>query len=964
MDTDFTGKSEMLETDVTNHFVALTMDETEITGKSLLLNTEVISSSEEKRVTNQSQLSEASVTADLSSKVENVITNLQSMESGVISDSLSMHTGSTSDDKHRTDSTLFAAIKSDITAKLSEDKEESTWQILEKEENISARKISESCSVAQEVLDEGASLLPLQSQTSNNQTVEMLTAKEHPFEGSDAASINSISGHSLKAGGFSTILDMEVSSRKDIIIPSHEVSSLDDSYEILEQTGGDEVTSEPSVSSVSDSLLIQLQTRKSDDPSSMVTLNSMEAMSRVVGHDTEVASVHEQSESSLEEVSSRTTSVVEKESADESDKGTVLGAAAMTRTETNVGVQEGKLNQSEALNQGDAKVDLRLAAYAENAKDSMGTIAANSGSNLSRIEQTDSSFASDTEFGVGFKTEIDYTHKSKDISILESSIVNVSIESIKSHQSEQDDEDPGGDGLSLKVVAPAKGIPADETDVVTAETTTVIKSLATVEEEDDDDEGDDDDDDDDEDDEDNQAEFSKILTLAKKMDSKGAGNDDEWLSRLAKKISKPGEGESSSTQDVTIKTQSTTVEEHGKWEAEQGRDVFGDKDWDICQELEDDADSKLKFTTLTEFDLSSEASSDISKTKYAAAEYDMSSEAATSDTASSKEEKRGYDEYDIISHSSSAISLSEDSSTKESSPIKEMKRAANESIITTSTINEAVDKLEALSTTPTIVRRMFTSSSQRLNDSMSQVNVTLDSAPALKKKLSESTTSIDSNTSTSTITKETVIPTVMVSGEESEGSAQEMRFSSTSFSTENLSTRQEITQVTQSRVLYRGKSPSQSRLSESSDSSEDLMVVKTLKTSEVPMASSTPAKEAVGAAKDAAKGAAEVSESAADGSASASVLDSQTEFADVHETSTAPSDSETSSTTDQEEVWVTETSEMVTSFVTETVRKTKVDEFGNESVEETIRVLGPDGREVNPDIANSLMRSPSFHRKN
>merc|ERR1719383_1310183 len=601
--------------------------------------------------------------------------------------------------------------------------------------------------------------------------------------------------------------------------------------------------------------------------------NSMEAMSRVVGHDTEVASVHEQSESSLEEVSSRTISVVEKESADESDKGTALGAAAMTRTETNVGVQEGKLNQSEALNQGDAKVDLKLAAYAENAKDSMGTIGANSGSNLSQIEQTDSSFASDTEFGIGFKTEIDYTHKSKDTSILESSIVNVSSESIKSHQSEQDDEDLSGDGLSLKVVAPAKGIPADETDVFTAETTTVKKSIATVdnkdkkkadEKEKDDEKDDEEEEDDDDDDEDDQAEFSKILALAKKMDSKGAGNDDEWLSRLAKKISKPGEGESSSTQDVTIKTQSTTVEEHGKWEAEQGRDVFGDKDWDICQELEDDADSKLKFTTLIEYDLSSEASSDISKTKYAAAEYDMSSEAATSDTASSKEEKRGYDEYDIISHSSSAISLSDDSSTKESSPIKEMKRAANESIITTSTINEAVDKLETLSTTPTIVRRMFTSSSQRLNDSMSQVNVTLDSAPALKKKLSESTTSIDSNTSTSTITKETVIPTVMVSGEESEGSAQEMRFSSTSFSTENLSTRQEITKVTQSRVLYRGKSPSQSRLSESSDSSEDLMVVKTLKTSEVPMASSTLAQEADGAAKNAAKGSAEVSESAAD----------------------------------------------------------------------------------------------------
>lgn len=78
-------------------------------------------------------------------------------------------------------------------------------------------------------------------------------------------------------------------------------------------------------------------------------------------------------------------------------------------------------------------------------------------------------------------------------------------------------------------------------------------------------------------------------------------------------------------------------------------------------------------------------------------------------------------------------------------------------------------------------------------------------------------------------------------------------------------------------------------------------------------------------------------------------------------TNSDQSDSE--SVEDQEEVWVTETSEMVTSFVTETVRKTKLDEHGNEVVEEIVRVIGADGREVSPDVA-TLMRSPSFVRKN
>merc|ERR1712212_381893 len=95
--------------------------------------------------------------------------------------------------------------------------------------------------------------------------------------------------------------------------------------------------------------------------------------------------------------------------------------------------------------------------------------------------------------------------------------------------------------------------------------------------------------------------------------------------------------------------------------------------------------------------------------------------------------------------------------------------------------------------------------------------------------------------------------------------------------------------------------------------------------------------------------------------ATAPGLDSHNEPSDVDAPDADQSDSE--SNADQEELWVTETSEMVTSFVTETVRKTKIDEDGNEVIEETVRVWGAEGREVSPNIG-TLRRSPSFVRKN
>merc|ERR1719209_396598 len=338
-------------------------------------------------------------------------------------------------------------------------------------------------------------------------------------------------------------------------------------------------------------------------------------------------------------------------------------------------------------------------------------------------------------------------------------------------------------------------------------------------------------------------------------------------------------------------------------------DVFGDKEWDVCQESEDIANTPVK-------------------------EYDLSSEAATSDLQSSSHE------YDLISYSSSGISFSDHSSTKESTPIKESMVK-----IDTKDGNEADD----LATTPVVVRRMFTSSAQRLNESLAEVDVTLSSSHSLIKKLSESTTSMDSNSSSSTIGAkgESGLPTVMVSDED-----QSQNFPPPPITLEHHTIRQDITHLTQSRVLYRGKSPSQSRLSESSETSGDISInIDTQAT-----ATSTPAKHTLDTSHE------ESSDLASSSSLFTSALDSQTESTDLQEVSNVQSDSESTSDAENEEVWVTETSEMVTSFVTETVKKTEIDEDGNEVVVETVRVLGADGREISPDMA-LMMRSPSFVRK-
>merc|ERR1712002_200196 len=105
----------------------------------------------------------------------------------------------------------------------------------------------------------------------------------------------------------------------------------------------------------------------------------------------------------------------------------------------------------------------------------------------------------------------------------------------------------------------------------------------------------------------------------------------------------------------------------------------------------------------------------------------------------------------------------------------------------------------------------------------------------------------------------------------------------------------ELTQVTQSRVLYRGKSPSQLHFSESSGSSEDLSGDR----SSSPKVLVNPTKHSFDGAPK------QFPEPVLDGSSFTSVLDSQTEFTDVQKTSIGHSDSETSSTADQEEeVWV------------------------------------------------------------
>merc|ERR1719259_1284171 len=342
-------------------------------------------------------------------------------------------------------------------------------------------------------------------------------------------------------------------------------------------------------------------------------------------------------------------------------------------------------------------------------------------SKTAELEQTQDDEA---ELGIGFTSEIDYTHENEQVSILESSTVDIDMVKM-----DQESESQRTENLSLTVVAPNKGVKVDECEETTTEVsfhlqvkrekpinefssgnisslesdtelvtrsndetievpaTTVTQESTTktvsgvnetetnddldVDDEDDEEAEDeeDDDEDDDDDDEESQIDFSKIMALAKKMDSKGSGNDDDWLSKLAKKISKPGEGESQVTQDTAVHVETESTDD-------SKRDVFGDKDWDDCQDLEVDEAYQTKFTSDREFDLSSETSS-FSKTKYAsAAEFDMSSEVATSDTAasdtaSSKEGKFALDEYDIISHSSSMVSFSEDSSTKESSPVKQ-----------------------------------------------------------------------------------------------------------------------------------------------------------------------------------------------------------------------------------------------------------------------------------------------------
>merc|ERR1739838_1039038 len=304
------------------------------------------------------------------------------------------------------------------------------------------------------------------------------------------------------------------------------------------------------------------------------------------------------------------------------------------------------------------------------------------------------------------------------------------------------------------------------------------------EEEEEGEEEDEDEEEDEEGDEEDLEEISKILALAKKMDGKKSSTDDDWLSKLAKNISKP------------------QVEKESQAETEDNRDVFGDKEWDVCQESDDIANRPIKEYDLSseaatsdaqgslhEYDLISHSSSAVSLSDHSSTkestpikdsieeivtkhqidvddlattpvvggqvfqnlsikefklsseavtsdvfgdkewdvcqesedianqpvkEYDLSSEAATSDVLSSS------NEYDLISYSSSAVSFSDRSSTKELTPTKE---SFNK--IDTKADTEADD----LATTPVVVRRMFTSSAQRLNESLAEVDVTLGSSP-------------------------------------------------------------------------------------------------------------------------------------------------------------------------------------------------------------------------------------------
>ena len=54
-------------------------------------------------------------------------------------------------------------------------------------------------------------------------------------------------------------------------------------------------------------------------------------------------------------------------------------------------------------------------------------------------------------------------------------------------------------------------------------------------------------------------------------------------------------------------------------------------------------------------------------------------------------------------------------------------------------------------------------------------------------------------------------------------------------------------------------------------------------------------------------------------------------------------------TFEEEEVWVTETSETRAVFYTETIKTVTTNERGEEVVQERTRVIGPDGNEVPPE---------------
>merc|ERR1719481_2347297 len=94
--------------------------------------------------------------------------------------------------------------------------------------------------------------------------------------------------------------------------------------------------------------------------------------------------------------------------------------------------------------------------------------------------------------------------------------------------------------------------------------------------------------------------FQKSWLSQKRWTVKKSDSNDDWLSKLAKKISKDSGGESRNMEKPS-------------------RDVFGDKEWDVCHDLDENESMGQMTGSLGEFD--------------------MSSEAATSDTASSREGK-------------------------------------------------------------------------------------------------------------------------------------------------------------------------------------------------------------------------------------------------------------------------------------------------------------------------------------